>query len=316
MRNLKFEYKITAIYSILGGLWILFSDKLLNYFIQDINLSTKIQTYKGWFYVIVTALLFYSVLKKHLVKIRDAEQKALESDRLKTVFLQNISHEIRTPMNGIVGFAGLLTDKNLSVEQKDQYLEIIIKSSNRLLKIVNDVVEISVIQSGNSTADIDNVDLNLLLDDIYNSNKPLINEHISFTLKKGLDNSFCIIVTDPDKLKQVITNLLSNAIKFTDSGKIEFGYVLNKNELEFFISDTGIGIASDSYDKIFEPFYKTEKKMSRLYEGVGLGLAICKGNIDLLKGRIRVKSEPNRGSTFFFSIPYIQVKHIEAGKLK
>ena len=108
---MKFEYRIIAGYVLVGCLWILFSDKLLNYFIRDPDMLTRIQTFKGWFYVLITAILFYAILKSHLVKIRNAEQKAIEGDRLKTAFLQNISHEIRTPMNSIVGFSELLKDK-------------------------------------------------------------------------------------------------------------------------------------------------------------------------------------------------------------
>src|ERR1035437_8281836 len=212
MQKLKFEYRIIAGYIIIGGLWIIFSDKLLNYFIRDPDLLTRIQTFKGWFYVLITAILFYTILKSHLIKIRNAEQKAIDSDRLKTAFLQNISHEIRTPMNSILGFFGLLKDKNTSDTEKTDYLEMISKSSDQLLNIVNEVLDIS-------------------------------------------------------------------------------------------LNDTGIGIDSEFHQKIFERFHKVEQENIRLYEGVGLGLAICKGNIDLLKGKIWIESEVGKGSKFFFKIP-------------
>jgi signal transduction histidine kinase len=304
MRKLKFEYRITAGYVIVGGLWIVFSDKLLNYFIREPDMLTWIQTLKGWFYVLITAILFYSLLKNHLVKIRHAEQKAIESDRLKTSFLQNISHEIRTPMNSIVGFSELLKDKELSEPEKDQYLEMISKGSDQLLNIVNEVLDISLIETGNQSVNLKRLQLNNLMKEIYLSYKPLINKEISFTMNTGLPDPLSLILTDVIKIRQVISNLLNNAVKFTDRGHIGFGYTLAGNELQFSVEDTGIGIAADSHNKIFERFLKVGIDDQRLYEGVGLGLAICKGNIDLLKGKIWMESEPGKGSKFSFSIPY------------
>ncbi len=305
MRNIKFEYKITAVYLILGGLWILFSDNLLYLLFNDREALTQMQTYKGWFYVVITALLLYSLLKKHLVKLRSAEQKAVENDRLKTAFMQNISHEIRTPMNGIIGFAGLLKSETLSEEQKSQYLDIIIKSSEQLLTIVNAVLDMSLIESGTLSTLKSNVNLNEIMDDVYQANISQINRGITFSIRKGLKDKESNITTDNIKIRQVLQNLLSNAIKFTEQGSIELGYSLKGNELEFYIKDTGIGIDSDMHNEIFNRFFQTEKGIEKLYEGVGLGLAICKGNIDLLKGRIWLESEPGKGSTFFFTIPYI-----------
>ena len=277
---------------------------------------TRIQTFKGWFYVLITAILFYAILKSHLVKIRNAEQKAIESDRLKTAFLQNISHEIRTPMNSIVGFSELLKDKKLSESEKDQYLEMISKSSDQLLNIVNEVLDISLIETGNLSVNLRRVQLNNLMKEIYLSYKPLINKEISFTMSTGLSDTLSLILTDVIKIRQIISNLLNNAVKFTDKGHIGFGYTLEENELNFFIEDTGIGIPSDSHDKIFERFLKVGSDNERLYEGVGLGLAICKGNIDLLKGKIWMDSKPGKGSKFLFTIPYKPVYEEEPVKGK
>jgi CheY-like chemotaxis protein/nitrogen-specific signal transduction histidine kinase len=277
---------------------------------------TRLQTFKGWFYVLITAILFYFLLKSHLVKIRNAEQKAIESDRLKTAFLQNISHEIRTPMNSIVGFSELLKDKNLSESEKDQYLEMISKSSDQLLNIVNEVLDISLIETGNLSVNLKRVQLNNLMKEIYLSYKHLINKEISLTMSTGLSDSLSLILTDVIKIRQVISNLLNNAVKFTDKGHIGFGYTLEDNELQFFIEDTGIGIPVDFHDKVFERFLKVGIDDQRLYEGVGLGLAICKGNIDLLKGRIWMESEPGKGSKFFFTIPYKPIYEEEPAMLK
>jgi len=302
---IKFEYKITAVYLILGGIWILFSDNLLFLLFNDGEVLTQMQTYKGWFYVAITSLLLYSLLKKHLVKIRTAEKKAIENDRLKTAFIQNISHEIRTPMNGIIGFAGLLKSEGLNEKQKSQYLDIIIKSSEQLLNIVNAVLDMSLIESGSLSTLKSKVSLNEIMDDLYQSNISLIKQDITFTIHKGLKDKESNITTDNIKLRQVLQNLVSNAIKFTEQGAIEMGYNLKGNELEFYVKDTGIGIDTEMHNNIFVHFFQTEKGIEKLYEGVGLGLAICKGNIDLLKGRIWLESEPGKGSTFFFTIPFI-----------
>ena len=311
MQKLKFEYRIIAGYIIVGGIWIVFSDRVLDYFIRDPDLLTRIQTFKGWFYVLITAILFYSLLKSHLVKIRDAEQKAIDSDRLKTAFLQNISHEIRTPMNSIVGFSQLLKDDETSVTEKAEYLDMIAKSSDQLLNTVNEVLDISLIETGNISINKKRVHLNSLLEEIYFSNKSLIKNNIAFSLIKGLSDPLSLILSDDIKVRQIINNLLNNAIKFTDNGYIRFGYSLVNNELEFFIEDTGIGIDVEFHDKIFERFRKIGQGNMRLYDGVGLGLAICKGNVDLLKGKIWIESEPGKGSRFLFTIPYEPVSEEE-----
>lgn len=313
MDKLKFEYRIIAGYIIVGGIWILFSDKILNSFIKDADFLTTAQTFKGWFYVIITAILFYYILKSHLVKIRDAEQKAIDSDKLKTAFLQNISHEIRTPMNSIIGFSELLKENNSSAKEKAQYLDMIEKGSGQLLNIVNEVLDISLIETGNITLNEQKLNLNELIDETYLVHKQSIKKEISFTSAKGLSGEAAIILTDGTKVRQVLNNLLDNAIKFTDNGHISFGYSLVNNNLEFFIEDTGIGIDVDFHEDIFERFRKVGRDNNRLYEGVGLGLAICKGNIELLKGKIWIDSAPGVGSKFYFTIPY---EPVEASEIK
>ena len=316
MQKLKFEYRIISGYIIIGGIWIVFSDKLLNYFIREPDLLTRIQTFKGWFYVLITAILFYSLLKSHLVKLRKAEQKAIDSDRLKTAFLQNISHEIRTPMNSIVGFSDLLKDKKTSDIERTEYLELIGKSSEQLLNIVNEVLDISLIETGNTSVAKKRVNLNNLINEIYSLYEPLIKGDISFSSVKGLSDPLSLILTDAYKVRQTLNNLINNAIKFTDYGQIKFGYNLVNNELEFFVEDTGIGINPDFHLEIFDRFHKVGPENIKIYEGVGLGLAICKGNIDLLKGRIWLESEAGKGSKFFFTIPYEPVWEDETIKIK
>ncbi|MCO5265868.1 MAG: ATP-binding protein [Lentimicrobium sp.] len=304
MKKISFEYKFTGIYLMLGFLWIAFSDSFLNSIIEDHNYLTKAQTYKGLFYVSATALLFFFYLRLHLTKLRNAEKKAVESDKLKTAFLQNISHEVRTPMNGIVGFAELLNDNELTPEQRKEYLNVIVNSSNRLLEVVSEILDISLIETGNSKPFENKTDLNKLLADSYNLYKPLVNKNVTLSLIAEGKGENDIILTDEMKIRQVLNHLLSNAIKFTEKGEIKFGYALRNQEINFFVEDTGIGIAPDMFDKIFERFHKPELDINKFYEGMGLGLAICKGNLQLLGGRIWVESELHKGSVFHFTIPY------------
>lgn len=304
MPKLKFEIKITAIYFIIGSLWIIFSDRFVSHLTSDIYILSELQTYKGWFYVIITSVLFYLLLKSHLKKLRKAEQEAKESDRLKTAFLQNISHEIRTPMNGIIGFTELLGSDDISEEQKMEYIKIIIKSSNRLLSIVDDVLAMSLLESGSIKANENHVSLNEMMDELYHLFNQQIGSNVELKLNKGLSDNLSEIVTDKVKLTQIMYNLLNNANKFTSSGHIHFGYKLKDKILEFYVDDTGIGIDNEDHNTIFQRFFKSGKKGTRFYDGVGLGLAICKGNVEILGGEIWLKSELNSGSTFYFTIPY------------
>ncbi|PKQ61703.1 hypothetical protein BZG02_14865 [Labilibaculum filiforme] len=303
MVKIKFEHKILISYLLVGGLWISFSDRLLIKIISDPVYMTEIQTYKGWFYVLVTGFLFYILLKKHLLKIRDAEKKAKESDSLKTAFLQNISHEIRTPMNGIVGFAGLLKENGLTKEQKEMYLDIITKSSDQLLIVVNDVLDISLIDSGNVTINKTQFHLNDFMEQIYSAHGTMLRDGFSLELNNTLASANHIVFTDQVKLIQVIDNLIDNAIKYTLKGAIEFGCEIKENQLLFFVKDSGIGIAPEYQDKIFDRFHRAEIETTKTIGGAGLGLSICKGNLDLLGGDIWVESKLGIGSKFFFTIP-------------
>jgi signal transduction histidine kinase len=254
--------------------------------------------------VIITAILFYLVLKIHLKKLRKAEHDAKESDRLKSAFLQNISHEIRTPMNGILGFIELLKSDDYTLEQKRNFSNIIDKSSKQLLSIIDEILTMSIIESGKPEVTKNSYFLNEIMDELYHFFKPQINENISFQLNKGLPDNSSEIFTDVFKLRQVLYNLLNNAVKFTENGYINFGYRQSKGMLEFFVEDSGVGINPEQHKIIFDRFTKAGKNTFKFYEGVGLGLSICKEIVEILGGKIWLNSDINKGSTFYFTIPF------------
>ncbi len=234
-----------------------------------------------------------------------AKKKAEESDRLKSSFLANVSHEIRTPMNGILGFADLLKSSKISDVEKQEYLEIIEKSGERMLDTINDIIDISKIEAGQIKPFIKEISLNDQLEDIYRFFKPEADhKKIDLLLTKFFNEGHDIILTDKKMLDGILTNLLKNAIKFTSKGQIEFGYELKENAIQFFVKDTGIGIDKDVQETIFNRFTQEEQGHTRQYEGAGLGLAISKAYVDMLEGKIWLESEKNKGTTFNFSIPY------------
>jgi PAS domain S-box-containing protein len=237
-----------------------------------------------------------------------AKEKAEESDRLKTAFLHNVSHEIRTPMNAILGFSTLLKENDNSAEEQNQYIDIIFQSSNQLLSIINDIVDIANIESGQVKMHFNEINLNSVLMSLNEQFNFSGNElKIPVFLKTGLSDEESNIRTDSTKLIQVLSNLLNNSIKFTKSGRIDFGYKLKEGFIEFFVSDTGIGISADHTDKIFNRFYQVNAAKSRQVGGTGLGLSICKAYVELLGGTIGVESVPETGTTITFTIEYIPV---------
>lgn len=242
--------------------------------------------------------------RKMTRELIQAKERAETNDRLKSAFLANISHEIRTPMNGIFGFAGLLRTPDLSEELKDKYISIIEQSGQRMLNVINDIVDISLIESGQVEIHVRESNLHRLLNDLVATFAPEAEKkNLNLSLEIQWPNENFLIQTDEDKLHQVLTNLLKNAIKFTQSGSIRFGYSKSGNKLRFFVSDTGVGIPEQQLSYIFERFRQGSTSLTRAYEGIGLGLPICKAFVELLGGTIWVDSMPNMGSTFYFELP-------------
>jgi PAS domain S-box-containing protein len=234
-----------------------------------------------------------------------AKEKAEESDRLKTAFLHNVSHEIRTPMNAIIGFSALLNEPDITEADRRQFIDIIFQSGSQLLSIINDIVDIANIESGQVKVNIREMNLNFSLrslDEQFSYKEK--SDVISINLKTGLPDNKAMIMTDSTKLIQILSNLINNATKFTKEGRIDFGYTLKGDELEFYVKDTGIGIPPEHHDKIFERFFQVDNLISRKFGGTGLGLSICKAYVEILGGRIWLISQPGEGSDFRFTIPY------------
>lgn len=245
--------------------------------------------------------------KKILDQLIIAKEKAEESDRLKTAFLQNMSHEIRTPMNAIMGFSDLLTGNNVLPEKYRKYAGIINQRSAYLLEIISDILEFSRIESGQLPLHISECNLNNVLTEF----ETVIQElrirtdklNIAFEINRPtLDKNIFI---DEIKLKQILINLTSNAFKFTHKGKVVVGCrLLNENCLQFSVSDTGIGIPFDKTKQVFERFKQANSEISKNYGGTGLGLSIVKGLLDLLGGEIWLTTEQEEGTTFYFTMPF------------
>ncbi|MFH0841721.1 MAG: PAS domain S-box protein [Bacteroidota bacterium] len=238
-----------------------------------------------------------------------AKNKAEENDKLKTAFLHNISHEIRTPLNAIVGFSSLLDEQDFSKDEQRSYIEIIMKSSDHLLAIINDIIEISNIEAGIVTLIENEFNLNDLIKDLYNQfNLTAEKKNIQLKCFYGIWDETVTIRSDKTKLVQIISNLLSNSLKFTDTGIINFGYKLEEENILFYISDTGKGIPQNKFRKIFDRFYQVEHSENRLYEGTGLGLSISRAYVGLLGGHIWLNSRVGEGTTFYFTIPLNKLK--------
>lgn len=355
----RFEYKIVIAYLFFGTLWILFSDQILHYFVSDADFLTQLQTYKGWFYVLVTAILFFLFLKQHLLHLRNAEQrlmeknqalrvsekslkhaneqlkistdhletknaellvakeKAEESNRLKTEFINNMSHEIRTPLNGVIGFSHLIVDPELPEDKHDFYVSVIQNSGNQLMRIIDDILEISRLGAKQVEVKDEVVCMNHLLLELYTIfNIKAREKELSLHMVNELDDQDSTILTDQVLVKKTVSNLLENAVKYTRDGSVEMGSRMDENSLQIFIKDTGIGIRKEMQEAVFERFAQEEKELTDKVGGLGLGLSIALENARLLGGTIQLKSEKGVGSEFLFNIPYRSVDASEHNEVE
>jgi len=246
-------------------------------------------------------------LKRDLIRARD---KAEDSEKLKNTILANISHEIRTPMNSIIGFSELLSIGNLTYDKRHEYVRTIKNQGIHILRMLDDLLELTRIEAGNITIRKSPCNIDLLIHELLvifsrykkSQNKDFLDIRVNYPLERGL-----IIYTDPGRLQQLMTNLIRNAIKFTEKGWIEIGYKpITDGKMEFYVKDTGIGISKEFQKNIFNPYADDESPGSKS-ERSGLGLIISRNLIRLLGGKIWVESEPGKGSTFFFTIPHEEV---------
>lgn len=252
--------------------------------------------------------------KEYEKQIVFSKAKAEESERLKTSFLSNLSHEIRTPLNAILGFSSLLNSDAVSLNEKEEIPALLVSHSNDLLDLINDLIDISAIETNQFSINKTECKLNQVITDSFNeviSNKKFMEtKAIKTIVKLGvLEESFSIL-SDSKRLSQAVKHLLSNAIKFTNSGFVEFGYTFkDANNLLFYIIDTGVGLSEQEKSIVFNPFRQADDSRTRTFNGMGLGLAISKHIIERLGGKIWVDSTKGQGSTFYFTLPYIPVKN-------
>lgn len=246
-----------------------------------------------------------SILKKMEKTLLLEKERAEQNDRLKTAFLHNISHEIRTPMNAIIGFSALLGEPDITHDEKNSFIDTIQQSSNQLLFIISDILNISNIEAGIVKIKEQEINLNSILKNLYDQFRPkAIEKNLALNFTTTLPDDKSSILTDGTKLVEILTNLIGNALKFTKQGHVKFGYEIEDKFVKFYVSDTGIGIPTDFHTKIFDRFYQVENAISRQYEGTGIGLSICKSYVELLGGKIWLTSEKDNGSVFYFKIPF------------
>jgi signal transduction histidine kinase/CheY-like chemotaxis protein len=251
--------------------------------------------------------------KKTDFELKVAIEKANESDRLKSAFVSNMSHEIRTPMNGIVGFAHLLTDTEPDIDEKREYKEGLHLCCNQLLSRVNDILDIAKIESGQIIISTCQVNIDDILKDILQYYIPAAKQKkLDIRLNDSENTKRETVLTDIIKLNKILMSLIDNAIRFTPCGYVEFGYKSNDKFLEFFVTDTGIGISADHQEIIFQPFCQANTEISQEFGGTGLGLTIAKTYVQMLGGKIWLESKPGAGSTFFFTIPVKKIEEVVA----
>jgi len=284
--------------------------------IETIEYSLDVEGVSAMFEMRIARLNDHSVIslarditKRKIVEIQleVAKKRAEESDRLKSAFLANISHEIRTPMNAIIGFSKMIGSSDFDDDEKAQFIDIIVSNGKSLMELINDMISLSKIESNTLDVKKSICRLNDIMVSLYREFNSELEDKKGIHLKISCANTnpkFGFI-TDPGLLMVILQKLISNSIKFTDKGEVEFGYQFtDMSQIEFFIKDTGIGIAEKDQDRIFDRFHQLDNRTTRSYTGTGLGLPIAQHYVQLLGGSIKVNSILGKGSLFSFNLPY------------
>lgn len=258
--------------------------------------------------IIISFFVLVTYLQDTRRRYISEKLKTEEADRLKSSFLANMSHEIRTPLNAILGFTQLLDKPGLSSEERDIFIKNIKGSGEKLLSLLDDVLDLSKIEAGVLKIYLSDVSINRVIDDLISVTSlsgKIVDKRISIDYLKSLRDGEDIIRTDETRLYQILSNLIQNAVKFTEAGTVTIGYEVEEEYIRFFVKDTGVGISEEFYDKIFTPFFQVGKTKGAI-SGTGLGLSIARGLTESLGGKIEIRSAKNEGAEVSFTIPYIQ----------
>lgn len=261
--------------------------------------------------ILMFLILFYTLMSVVKKSYSIEYRKALQSDKLKTSFLENINHEVRTPLNAIIGFTSLLNEEDITPDQRKEYIELVSDSNDALLRIIDDILLVSTLESGDTHTNVSECNLDSMISALLKT----FQQHLIKSKKEHLDiiisepNESIIVNADKIRIQQVLIRLMDNAIKFTDKGKINFGYRVEKDRLLFHVADTGIGIEKKHHSKIFERFYKIEIDKDEVYRGTGIGLYITQKIVESLNGEIWLSSFFGSGTTFYFTVPIEGYRH-------
>lgn len=310
---LSFEYRITILYITIGALWILFSDKLMVILTSDTHQIRLLSTYKGWFFVLITGLLFFSLIRKETkrrnaiqLQLIEANRRAMEADRLKTAFLSNLSHYIRSPMNSILGFVELLKINDETDANRELFYSYINERSHHLLQTLSSIIEVSKLQQGQVEVTYRRFSLNKLIGSLIENARldvDRLGKAIIISCSCGLDDEQDVICSDQEKVRQIIALLIENAINFTAAGEVVIGYRLENAIIEIQVKDSGRGISPDKQQHLFNEYMANTATMFNESEGAGLGLYLATGLAKLINGTVWLEHTGENGSIFGFRFP-------------
>ncbi len=313
-RKIPFYIRITLIYIVLGAMWILFSDRFVLGLTQDPYLIHTISLYKGWFFVLMSGLILFYLVRREmhrrtivLRELEKAKKRAEESEKLKSAFLSNLSHYLRTPMNSILGFTELISEHDIDEEKQQRFKLYIRERCDHLLKTINSIVEISQLQEGIIKIENENFSLNRMIDaaaDLLNVEIEKREKPVQVLVSKFLPDGNDLVKNDKDKVFQILSCLIENAATFTQKGSVELAYYLLRDSVVFKLKDTGIGIDPQFQKMLFKSFLFNSSLTRDVDEGATLSLYISSELAKKIGGRLWLEKSNSKGSTFCLSIPF------------